>query len=152
MHRMLVAALLLLPLSAEAETPFGADRPGWQAACATYENRARFMPREGEVGLTVVLAEACRGALASLDSGEPAQRDAAVRLLTRIAALRDTIVAMSVEKAYVQGRRPAPEARGARPMARVSATGEYLIAHAMGVVDALDRWVETGAPYSLAAR
>ena len=155
MHRFLVALLLLMvvpPVTAGAGQAFGADRAGWQTACDTYDNRARFMRRDGDVAFALLMAEACRGAFASLDSGRPAERDAAARLLTRISALRDMIVQLTVDKAYGAGGQPALTARGARPMARVSATGEYLIAREMGVIDAIASWVGTGAPFSLAAR
>lgn len=159
--RVRVLALMLVPLlplaaAAQVKPPFQAERAGWAAACNTYENRARFMTREGEVPFAVVVAEACLGALASLDSGRPAERDAAARLLTRVAVLRDTIVQMNIERVYgthaTPRAMPEPRSGTAWRIAGVSATGEYLIARHLGVVDAIRAWLDTGAHFSLASR
>lgn len=152
----LFAALGAGMAEAGGARPFAADREGWDAACNTFVNRARFLPREEPVAFVTLLAEACEGALASLDSREPAQRDAAARFLTRLSAFRDVVKTMNVERVYGPAAGPAskpasrPRAMGA--VGHVSATGEYLIAREMGVQRALSDWLDTGVAFSLASR
>lgn len=152
---LLVAGTLAGGGVSAAET-FAVDRPGWASACLTYENRARFLPREAPVAFVVTLAEVCEGAMTSLDSGRPQERDAAARLLARVRELRDIVVRMNIERIY--GRDPWPWDQPRRApaamhqVAQVSAAGEYLIARHIGVVAALDSWLDTGPAYSLASR
>lgn len=148
MMRMLTAGAVALALLG------GGDWPGpqiseerralWERACATYENRARFLPRAGTVEFVVAMAEGCRVAQESLATAGPAGRRKAAVYLDRLLELRDTLIAMNTERLY--GRDPSPRARprtGGGPMrqlAGVSRTGEVLIAHRMGLLEAFDSW------------
>lgn len=114
-----------------------ADRARFAAACEQIRGAAGE-PVPGGTGFRGRLAAACEAARSELDAGEPTRRIAAARLLVRIARLSETVGAMNAE-------------RGARGGASVTDTGEFLIAHRLGVVNALDRWVHSGAELSLAS-
>ena len=125
-------------------------RERYAKACATYENRARFLPRSETVDFVVMMAEGCRAAQATLASGGPGRRAAAVAYLGRLVELRDTVIAMNTDRAYGPGAGPRswPIERSAgelRAFGGVSRTGELLIAQRMGLLAMFDRW-RAGAP------
>lgn len=145
----IVAVVALADPQGRAEAP-DEQRAVWAEACQTYESRARFLSHQADFSLPVLLAEACRGALGSLASDRGPERHAAQRFLLRLTRFRDTIAEMTLRRAYGAGADAQSGAMGR--IATVSATGEYLIAREMGVLAALDQWLGTGPPVSLAAR
>jgi len=129
------------PLVTEAERERFADvcgaiaaRPEAEAAPGAESAAAKG----GEPAFPALLAGACRGAMAELDAGSRSHRIAAVRLLLRLTRLQETVSEMNADRAV----------RGAAP---VTVTGEYLIAHRIGVVSALDVWLDSAPGFSLAS-
>lgn len=112
-----------------------ADRIRFDAACRQYRAEAAA---NGDAGFSARLSGACGVAQAALDGSIRRQQVVAARLLIRIARLSETIAEMNAGRA----------ARGAAP---VTATGEYLIAHDLGVVAALDLWLDSAPGFSLAS-
>ena len=99
-------------------------------------------------------AGTCGAAEVSLDSGTPKQRARAALLLSRIALLRKTVAMMNAERAARTVMRAtgtgAVEA-GLPAQFRVTASGEFLIAHRMGLMIAYDAWLDSGVDFSLAS-
>lgn len=148
MRRIALVALPTLLLLAEGQDwrkpVVGPGRIAHFAeTCAHYENRARFLPREGVVPFVVLLADSCGRAQRSVRTGRYALRRAAERYLDRLATLRDTVVAMNVERVYgvnaTRFSRP-KEKQDLHRIAQVTETGEFLIARHMGLIDAYDDW------------
>lgn len=144
---------------AAAGTAEEVTRADLRAGCNHYENRARFLPRTGDIAFEVLIAEMCGAAETSLKSTNAVERQAAQDLLERVLELRDTIIDMNMHRVY--GDQTSPFARpviadgranGPRggAFARVSSVGEYLIAHRMGLFTAFDAWLDTGPQFSLA--
>lgn len=129
------------------------QRNSFAKSCNHYENRARFLPRAQPVDFVVLLAEACSAARISLD-GTSTERMAAADFLSRLVALNTEITAINVARVFGPEAEPAskPMRRGGllRPIGNVSATGEFLIAHRMGLLSAFDRWRETSPDFPLA--
>ncbi len=127
------------------------ERAGYAAACNTYDNRARFRPRTPPVEFVVMMAEGCRAALLSLETGSPLERRRAAAYLARLEAFRDVVVQIALDRTYGAGADPfsRPKEAGARirPLGAVSETGEFLIAHRMGLLAAFRSWAsEAGEP------
>ena len=118
-----------------------ADRGAFAGACSYYQERAVAEEGMPAGAFTAFLADACVRAEALLESGTPEQRARSALLLDRITELRRTIATMNMGRA-------AGDARGYVP---VSPSGEFLIAHRMGVFLAFDAWVDTGVPFSVAS-
>ncbi len=114
-----------------------ADRARFSTACGEYHTTTGEMA-EGAAAFGAQLAAACDAAWAQLDTGQRPRRIAAARLLARIARLQETVSAMNADRS----------ARGGAP---VTGTGEFLIAHRLGVVNAVEQWLDTGAGISLAS-
>jgi hypothetical protein len=119
------------------------DRERMQFASACEFHRARSGPagqddQQNFMEFSAFLAKACAAALVSFDTGTATQRSHAALLLSRIVLLRDTIAAMNAARARTGGD-------------RVSATGEFLIAHRMGLLIIYDAWLDTGVEVSLAS-
>lgn len=137
---------------AQAESEF--PRELLRSGCNHYENRARFMPREGRIEFVVMLAEACVAAEKSLDSEVYAERVAAEHFLKRVLSLRNTVIEMNMRRVY--GGQASPWAGPITPdgtlrsMQRVSNAGEYLIAHRMGLFDVYREWLDSGTRFSIA--
>ena len=129
------AADLREPLVGESE------QAAFAAACDYYESRAGAERGAPAGEFTGFLAEACGRAEALLETGTPEQRAHSALLLHRITELRRTIAAMNVERASVHAAGYVP----------VSPSGEFLIAHRLGVFRAFDAWVDTGVPFSVAS-
>lgn len=157
----LLICLSLAPLPAAGEPEGRPDRPGERSeahaeTCRHYANRARFMSRTGPVDFVVALADGCAAAQLSLAGDDPAERAAARRVLDAMVRLRETVIAMNMEMVY--GRNPDrfahPEVEGwkLRSFRSVSRTGEFLIAHRMGVIRAFDQWRDMVPGFSLAFR
>ncbi|MEM9044915.1 MAG: hypothetical protein AAGC81_09470 [Pseudomonadota bacterium] len=131
----------------------------WHSGCNHYQNRARFLPRKGNIAFVTLLAEACSAAEFSLENGKEPERLAAEWFLSKVVLLRDTLVEMNMERVYGKTKNP-----WARPVTadgknieahavqlrRVNEWGEYLIAHRMGVFSAYDAWRLSGAGFSMA--
>lgn len=131
----------------------GFPRELLHAGCNHYDNRARFLPREEPVDYVVLLAEACRAAEASLDSDVYGERLAAEYFLKRVLRLRNTIIAMNMRRVFGDQTSPYAKPRteqGEAAFKPVSPAGEFLIAHRMGVFDAYDAWLDSGAQFSIA--
>lgn len=134
-----LGALAFTALADLREPPVSeAERAAFADACRHYEARAEAVPagRSGE--FAGFLAEACSAAETLLETGAPEQRWHSALLLWRVAELRRTVAEMNADRAR----------QGALP---VSPSGEFLIAHRLGVLLAFDAWVETGARISVAS-
>lgn len=144
------AIALAAGFATDAEAGGMGPTDGQLAACNHYENRARFRPRHGEADFVTTLAEACRSALTAMDGTDPRQRAAAERLLAGVVELHRIIVSMTVERklaTHVAGTDAAFGPSGSLvTLPRVTDTGEFLIAHRIGVVNALDGWTEIRNP------
>jgi len=140
------------PSAAGTATP----RSDYASACNHYENRARYLPRANAVEFVTLLAEACHAAQVSLEADDGHQRAAAVAFLDRLVEFRDVIVTIGMERTYGANARatamPLPGGGSLRVMPRVSVAGEFLIAHRMGLLSALDDWIGSGVQFSLALK
>lgn len=146
------ATVLAAGLATDASSGGAGPADGPAAACNHYENRARFRPRHGDRDFVTRLADSCPAALAAANGSDPGQREAAKRLLAGIAELHRIIVAMTVDRslaARLPGNDFASGPGGSLvTLPRVTETGEFLIAHRIGVVSALDAWTENRAPHA----
>jgi len=121
------------------------ERAAFLEACGYYEKRAAASSGAGAGEFVSFLAEACVAAERLLETGTPEQRSRSALLLSRVAELRRTVVRMNADRA-------AGSLRGTRQgYVPVSPSGEFLIAHRLGVLLAFDAWVETGARISVAS-
>jgi len=98
----------------------------------------------------VFLAGTCGAAEASLDTGTRKQRRRAALLLSRIALLRETVGQMNAERRERATGAGAVET-GLPAQFRVTPSGEFLIAHRMGLMIAFDAWLDSGVDFSLAS-
>ena len=122
--------------------------PASEAACEYYHLRARPEPREQPLSFADFLAETCVAARRSLDTGASDQQAAALRLLDRIGELHSMVTEMNADRdAAVAGLTGVT--RMLR-LTRVTPTGEFLIAHRMGLLREFEAWLDTGADFSLA--
>ena len=160
-----LAALLAAPLATAGEkVPRSAKwlpsgEGDWRSGCNHYQNRARFLSREGEIEFVVLLADACTAAELSLNSTNEHERWAAEWFLGKVVELRDTIVDMNMRRVYGDTKNPWAKPKGADgkdqitrtiQIARVGKWGEYLIAHRMGLFSAYDVWLDSGTGFSIA--
>ena len=118
-------------------------------ACKHYVNRAMFLPRSDDQIFVVTLADSCQPAVAALSGGLPEERAVAAQYLGRLLELRDTVIDMNMARAFGESYGPRTRLKGAKdwqtePLPSVSSTGEYLIAHRLGVIRAYRNWLETG--------
>jgi hypothetical protein len=128
-----------------------AERAAFSQTCEYYQVRsgqAQAGPaRRSAIGEFVVfLAGACAAAEISLDTGTGKQRARAALLLSRIALLRETIGQMNADR----WERAAAGGTGAYMPSPVTPSGEFLIAHRMGLMIAFDAWLDSGVDFSLA--
>ena len=125
-----------------------AERAVFSDACEHYRVRAGTgsAPRGGPGDFVVFLAGTCAAAEVSLDSGTRKQRKRAALLLSRIALLRETVGLMNAGR----WERTAGADRAAMP-SPVTPSGEFLIAHRMGLMAAYDAWLDSGVDFSLAS-
>jgi len=147
------ALLWLPPLPASAGQEV---RAGDAETCRHYANRARFLRRGGPVDFIVLLAEGCAAAERSLAAPDPRERAAARHLLDRLAALRATVIEMNMHLVYGEpGLRRTRSLSGSGwmgPIRSVSRSGEYLIAHRMGLIAAFETWRRQAPGFALALR
>jgi hypothetical protein len=124
------------------------------AACDHYEDRALLEPQGGEDAFAIRLAEACRAAGRTLEAGSARQKVAAAAFLDRLGELYSVVIAMNAS--HDGGPAAGPDALSDNGAAggpgQVSDTGEFLIAHRLGLIAALDDWVDSGARFSVALR
>lgn len=159
-NALVLCAAIAMLVTGGAPAAFANDRAQlveYKRACFHYVNRAKFRDRHDGVDFVVTLADACTSALESLDKRPGAEHDAAKIFLHGLVALRDTIVEMNMSRVFGDGftpLTPMPRQGGARTRAvrRVSATGEYLIAHRMGLLKAYRAWLDTGPEFAFASR
>jgi hypothetical protein len=128
--------------------------------CKHYGNRARFQPRDTDVSLEALLADSCDAAVHVIQlqtAGGSQQAAAAQTYLERLTQFRRLIVTMNIERLYGPnpGPRQQPSKRSAQQqvgLGKVTSSGEFLIAHRMGVFQALDAWRDETPSFSLALR
>jgi hypothetical protein len=129
-----------------------AERAAFSETCEHYRVRAEAgagTARRGSSGdFVIFLAVACGAAEVSLDTGTSKQRARAALLLSRITLLRETISLMNAERAAASMKTNG--GTGAFTRFPVTPSGEFLIAHRMGLMIAFDAWLDTGVDFSLA--
>ena len=118
-----------------------AEGAGFDQACRYYGARAAMVRPAQPGAFVVILAEACSRAERLLVSGTPEQRRRSAVLLDRIAALRATVVRLNAAAAGRGGAGDLP----------VTPSGEFLIAHRLGVLMAFNAWLDTGVQFSVAS-
>lgn len=169
MTKRFLAAFLAVVLTAPSATAGGTVPTGtdwlpsgagdWRSGCNHYQNRARFLPREGEIEFVVLLADACTAAERSLRATNEHERWAAEWFLAKVLELRDTIVDLNLRRVYGDTGDPLAKPKRGDGQNRVSRTveiarvgkwGEYLIAHRMGLFSAYDVWLDSGTDFSIA--
>ncbi len=124
-----------------------AERAEIAEACNYYGLRAEgARERSGE--FVVFLSNACDAAEDLLDAGSAKQRARSALLLARIALLHQTVAGMNADRANALAAKPYMPTTGYVP---VSPSGEFLIAHRLGVLLAFDAWLDTGAQFSVAS-
>ncbi len=131
-----------------------AERAVFSQTCEYYQTRsgqaqAGSARRSATGEFVVFLAGTCAAAQVSLATGTAKQRARAALLLLRIALLRETIGQMNADR---WGRAAAGgiEANGVTLPSPVTPSGEFLIAHRMGLMIAYDAWLDSGVDFSLA--
>lgn len=117
-------------------------------ACDSYNRRAGMEPQHRAATFTNFLATACDEARRSLYAPNKAEREAARLLLARIVELQQTVDEMNAERTAAVADRSGVERMQA--LSRVTQSGEFLIAHRMGVMQAYDAWLDSGGDFSLA--
>ena len=127
----------------------GAEQVVVDSACEYYRRRGGRQPMREPVAFTGFLSETCAAARHSLKAGSLRERDAARILLSRIAILYQTVREMNAERERTVDGKVGIERM--RALTRVTPTGEFLIAHRMGLMNAFDAWLDTGAEFSLAS-
>ena len=125
------------------------ERMIFSEACTDYENRAGPARRGRPGEFVAFLADACAAAEISLETGTPMQQGRAALLLSRIVMLRDTVEQMNADRAARATARV--NGAGVNMLFRVTPSGEFLIAHRMGLMIAFDAWLDSGAEFSLAS-
>lgn len=125
-----------------------AERAAFADACRYYEKRAQAVSAERRGEFVVFLADACTAAERLLETGAREQRMHSALLLSRIALLRSTVASMNAGRARTAADMPLVAGAGYLP---VSPSGEFLIAHRLGVLLAFDAWLDTGVQFSIAS-
>ena len=128
----------------------------YTSACKHYVNRARFLARDAQADFITQFADGCEAALMDLKSGTPKAQSAAAAFLSGLADLRGTIIDINMTRLFGAKRTPFSQplkGNTARTEAlrKVSGTGEYLIAHRMGLIEAYTTWLDTVPHVSLAS-
>ena len=161
LHRILLAGALALPLStagagaSELAAPSDAELVRYAKACNHYVNRTRFVARDADPTFFVTLADGCQNAQVALRSKSIPKRRAAIAFLSSLAELRDTIVEINMDRLFGRNwtRFSRPKDKNTartESLGQVSHTGEYLIAHRMGLIAALNAWTISDRDVSLA--
>lgn len=143
----------------DGEKWLSSGQGSWRSGCNHYQNRARFLAREGEIEFVVLLADACSAAERSLESPNAHERSAAELFLQKVVDLRDTLVDLNMRRVYGDAATPMAQPKSADGTSRrgraieishVGKWGEYLIAHRMGLISAYDVWLDSGTDFSIA--
>lgn len=116
-------------------------------ACTYYRQRAGAEPAHRTASFEAMVSDSCVVAIRSLRGSSQEERVAAAVYLTRIAQLHQVVAEMNARR----GVADLPPDGGARRAGQVTPTGEYLIAHQIGVLRAFEAWLDTGAEFSLAS-
>ncbi len=156
--RCILALACLLPLSvaaSELPEPSENDRLRYSKACNHYVNRARFTPRGDANDFFATLADGCTDAEIALGAQSAPKRRAAAAFLGNLAELRDIVVQINMERMFgADWNRYSKPKNGAKArtetLGQVSRTGEYLIAHRMGLIAAFKAWKISDRDVSLA--
>jgi hypothetical protein len=142
-----IALAFGLPGGSGVSVHTDSERASFASACEYYRLRGQPDRAHGArefQNFDAFLADACAAALNSLDAGTANQRRHAELLLSRIVLLRKTVDQMNADRAASSDYRMQD-----RP--RVTGTGEFLIAHRMGLLIIYDAWLDTGVEVSLAS-
>ncbi len=112
----------------------------FEKTCGYFEIRSERLARSKDRAWLPVLAESCRSALEHLRVDPGNITDTAY--LERLSVLRSVVIDMNVSRFAKRN--------GPRTRSTVTASGEYLIAHYLGVMDAYQNWayvngIETAA-------
>ncbi len=131
-----------------------AERAVFSHTCEYYQTRsgqaqAGSARRSATGEFVVFLAGTCAAAQVSLATGTGKQRARAALLLSRIAQLRKTIGQMNADR-WARAAASGTGATGAAMPSPVTPSGEFLIAHRMGLMIAYDAWLDSGVDFSLA--
>lgn len=140
----LLAAALMMATSVQA-APSAADLEAWQLTCKHYENRAKFQPRTSPLSPLVIMADSCADAIMHLEDPQTltTMRIEAAQYLAQLTLLRETIISMNMQRVLGQSlQKDRRHVAGTHGM--VTSTGEYLIAHQIGVIEAYHRWIARG--------
>lgn len=148
---VVLASVLMLGAMGDLRLPAfaGADRRAITAACEYYDLRAERQPTHQSATFVEFLADTCGLALNSLGSDNQEERQAAKLLLMRIVLLHQTVTDMNAAREAAVADKTGAERM--RALSRVTQSGEFLIAHRMGVMHAFDAWLDSGADFSLAS-
>ncbi|MEM0989714.1 MAG: hypothetical protein AAGK00_12600 [Pseudomonadota bacterium] len=135
--------------------PDAHTRADYANGCNHYVNRARFKDRGADAEFVVILADSCEAALASLSSENQVERIRASIFLARLRQFRDTIISMNMQRVFGAEYGPTTriktrQLRQIQALSQISAAGEYLIAHSMGLLEARDAWLDTGPDFASA--
>ena len=140
------------------------ERTAFSDTCRYYQARAKSARRASPGAFVVFLADTCAAAEYSLDNGTRSQKDRSALLLSRIMLLHETVARMNTERtisaaAQIAATLNTSVASGntasiAAPIRfsmvnPVSPTGEFLIAHRLGVMIAHNAWLDSGVSFSL---
>ncbi len=126
------------------------ERAVFSDTCEHYQARTGPAWRGLAGDFVVFLAGTCGAAEISLDTGTGKQRARAALLLSRIALLRATISQMNADR-WGRASANGTGAAGAALPSPVTPSGEFLIAHRMGLMIAYDAWLDSGVDFSLAS-
>ncbi len=131
-----------------------AERAEFSQSCEYYQTRSGQTQagpaRPSATGEFVVfLSSICAAAEISLATGTNEQRGLAALLLLRIAQLRETIGQMNAER-WARAAAGGAGVYGIGIPSPVTPSGEFLIAHRMGLMIAYDAWLDSGVDFSLA--
>jgi hypothetical protein len=125
------------------------DTVAIDGACQYYGRRSELEAGRRAVSFAGFLSKTCDEARMSLYAGARAESEAAKLLLTRIALLHQTVFEMNAARMAAVADMTG-DAR-MQALSRVTPSGEFLIAHRMGVMRAFDAWLDSGADFSLAS-
>lgn len=154
--QVLLVVILLGGSAAQIPYPSTEQNVTFAKACNHYVNRARFKERTGHVEFVTTMADSCEQAIVSLSSGGLTERRTAIVFLSRLLELRDTVIDMNMVRVF--GETYTPYTRitygtsgRTESVRKVSESGEYLIAHRMGLLAAFEAWLDSDPAMALAS-
>lgn len=156
---------LVLGMAGNLRPGFAVDseRVDFAEACSYYGMRAKSARRSRPDEFVVFLADACIAAEIALDTGTRKQKSRSAQLLSQIVLLRETIDQINSDRANsaaafsanglntnIASGFPSSAGRSRVTMVNpVSPTGEFLIAHRLGLMAAYDAWLDSDVNFSL---